>query len=97
MGSRSMDQATRTMQLRPTDTDENNMVNSGPEPQEHNVCFTTLHYDQPWSYDSYQKSGGYVAWNKILREKISPEQIIDTVKQSGLRGRGGAGFPTGLK
>jgi NADH-quinone oxidoreductase subunit F len=92
-----MDQATRTMQLRPTDTDENNMVNSGPEPQEHNVCFTTLHYDQPWSYDSYQKSGGYVAWNKILREKISPEQIIDTVKQSGLRGRGGAGFPTGLK
>ena len=69
----------------------------GPEPQEHNVCFTTLHFEQPWSYDSYVKQGGYVAWNKILREKIPPDQIIDTVKLSGLRGRGGAGFPTGLK
>ena len=69
----------------------------GPEPQEHNVCFTTLHFEQPWSYDSYLKSGGYAAWNRILDEKIPPAQIIDTVKASGLRGRGGAGFPTGLK
>ena len=70
---------------------------TGPLPQEHNVCFTTLHYEQPWSYDSYLKSGGYAAWNKILSEKIPPEQVIETVKASGLRGRGGAGFPTGLK
>jgi NADH-quinone oxidoreductase subunit F len=69
----------------------------GPQPQEHNVCFTTLHFEQPWSYDSYLKSGGYAAWNKIVSEKIPPEQIIETVKASGLRGRGGAGFPTGLK
>jgi NADH-quinone oxidoreductase subunit F len=69
----------------------------GPLPQEHNVCFTTLHYEQPWSYDSYLKSGGYAAWNRILGEKIPPEQIIEMVKASGLRGRGGAGFPTGLK
>jgi NADH-quinone oxidoreductase subunit F len=69
----------------------------GPQPQEHNVCFTTLHFEQPWSYDSYLKSGGYAAWNKILSEKIPPEQVIETVKASGLRGRGGAGFPTGLK
>jgi NADH-quinone oxidoreductase subunit F len=69
----------------------------GPIPQEHNVVFTTLHFDTPWSYDSYLKSGGYQAWRKILTEKIPKEQIIDMVKQSGLRGRGGAGFPTGLK
>lgn len=69
----------------------------GPQPQEHNVCFTTLHYEQPWSYDSYLKSGGYAAWNKILSEKIPPEQVIEIVKASNLRGRGGAGFPTGLK
>jgi NADH-quinone oxidoreductase subunit F len=69
----------------------------GPIPQEHNVVFTTLHFDTPWSYDSYLKSGGYQAWRKILSEKIPKDQIIDMVKQSGLRGRGGAGFPTGLK
>ena len=69
----------------------------GPAPQEHNVCYTTLHFEQPWSYDSYLKAGGYQAWRRILAEKIPPEQVIDMVKQSGLRGRGGAGFPTGLK
>ena len=78
------------------DIDETTMP-TGPLPKEHNVCFTTLHYEQPWSYDSYLKSGGYAAWNKILSEKIPPEQVIETVKASGLRGRGGAGFPTGLK
>ncbi len=69
----------------------------GPIPQEHNVVFTTLHFDTPWSYDSYLKAGGYQAWRKILSEKMPKEQVIDMVKQSGLRGRGGAGFPTGLK
>jgi len=69
----------------------------GPAPQEHNVCYTTLHFEQPWSYDSYLKSGGYQAWRRILTEKIPPEQVVDMIKQSGLRGRGGAGFPTGLK
>ncbi len=41
--------------------------------------------------------GGYAALEKILEEKISPEQVIEEIKKSGLRGRGGAGFPTGLK
>ena len=36
-------------------------------------------------------------WAKILTERIPPQQVIDTVKASGLRGRGGAGFPTGMK
>jgi NADH-quinone oxidoreductase subunit F len=61
------------------------------------VCFATLQYDQPWSMESYLKSGGYKALRKILEEKIPPEDVIATVKESGLRGRGGAGFPTGLK
>jgi NADH-quinone oxidoreductase subunit F len=62
------------------------------------VCFATLQFaDQPWSLENYLKVGGYQAWQKILNEKIPPEQVIDEVKKSGLRGRGGAGFPTGLK
>jgi NADH-quinone oxidoreductase subunit F len=69
----------------------------GPVPQEHNVCFTTLHYEEPWSYANYLKSGGYQAWRRILTEKTPKEAIIDQLKQSALRGRGGAGFPTGLK
>jgi NADH-quinone oxidoreductase subunit F len=69
----------------------------GPVPQEHNVVYTTLHFDQPWTYDSYLKAAGYQAWRRILTEKIPPEQVIEMVKTSGLRGRGGAGFPAGLK
>jgi len=61
------------------------------------VCFATLQYEQPWTMESYLKSGGYVALKKILNDKISPENVIEQVKSSGLRGRGGAGFPTGLK
>jgi len=69
----------------------------GPAPQEHNVVYTTLHFDKPWSYENYLKTGGYAALRKILEEKIEPAAVIEMVKQSGLRGRGGAGFPTGLK
>ncbi len=61
------------------------------------ICFATLKYDQPWSLDSYLKEGGYEAWRKILRDRTPPEDIISEVKKSTLRGRGGAGFPTGLK
>jgi NADH-quinone oxidoreductase subunit F len=62
------------------------------------VCFATLQFkDQPWSYENYLKTGGYQAWRKILTEKITPEEVIEEIKASGLRGRGGAGFPTGLK
>ena len=61
------------------------------------VCYATLGLDQPWTLDNYHKVGGYEALKKIINEKIPPEKIIDEVKASGLRGRGGAGFPTGLK
>ena len=60
------------------------------------VCFRTLHLDRPWKLDQYQSEGGYEVLKRILAEKTPPEQIIDEVKKSGLRGRGGAGFPTGL-
>lgn len=46
---------------------------------------------------TYEKHDGYQTWRKILAGELTPEQIIDEVKASGLRGRGGAGFPTGLK
>ncbi|PKM46179.1 MAG: NADH-quinone oxidoreductase subunit F [Gammaproteobacteria bacterium HGW-Gammaproteobacteria-1] len=61
------------------------------------VCFRTLHLDQPWTLDSYRSVGGYSVWEKILKEKTSPDSIIAELKTSALRGRGGAGFPTGLK
>lgn len=61
------------------------------------VCFKTLHLDKPWTLETYQGQGGYEVWKKILAEKTSPEDIISELKASALRGRGGAGFPTGLK
>lgn len=47
-------------------------------------------------YEAYRKSGGYAAAEKALKS-LSPDGVLDEVKKSGLRGRGGAGFPTGLK
>ncbi|WP_428086009.1 NADH-quinone oxidoreductase subunit NuoF [Candidatus Thioglobus sp.] len=61
------------------------------------VCFKNLDKDQCWSLATYEASGGYSIWRKILKGELAPEQIIDELKTSGLRGRGGAGFPTGLK
>jgi len=50
-----------------------------------------------WRLDDYVKRGGYEALKKILAETTPPEQIVAELKKSALRGRGGAGFPTGLK
>ena len=61
------------------------------------ICYRTLHLDEPWTLDAYLSAGGYEVWKKILREKTPPENIIAELKSSALRGRGGAGFPTGLK
>ena len=65
--------------------------------QQNQVCFRTMHLDQPWSMEAYRSVGGYEVLEKILREKTRQESIIETIKNSALRGRGGAGFPTGLK
>jgi NADH-quinone oxidoreductase subunit F len=61
------------------------------------VIFTTLDKPNPASLATYESVGGYQALKKIITEKMAPEAIIAEVKTSGLRGRGGAGFPTGLK
>ncbi|HTE07620.1 MAG TPA: NADH-quinone oxidoreductase subunit L, partial [Flavitalea sp.] len=46
-------------------------------------------------FDAYRKNGGYAAAEKAF--KMSPTDIVEEIKKSGLRGRGGAGFPTGMK
>jgi NADH-quinone oxidoreductase subunit F len=61
------------------------------------VCYRTIGLPEPWSLKSYESVGGYSMWRKIVTEKIPAEKIIDELKLSNLRGRGGAGFPTGLK
>ncbi|HEU4517649.1 MAG TPA: NADH-quinone oxidoreductase subunit F, partial [Steroidobacteraceae bacterium] len=61
------------------------------------VVFEPLAHAHSWTLPVYEKLGGYEAWRKILREKTPREAIIEEVKASGLRGRGGAGFPTGVK
>lgn len=61
------------------------------------VCYDTLQFDEPWTLENYCKVGGYQALKKLIAERVPPEQVIEEVKTSGLRGRGGAGFPTGIK
>lgn len=61
------------------------------------ICFRTLDLDKPWTLAAYESAGGYAQWKKILRENIAPAKIIEAIKAASLRGRGGAGFPTGLK
>jgi NADH-quinone oxidoreductase subunit F len=53
--------------------------------------------DRTWRLRDYEARGGYTALRRILSEKIAPDAIIAELKASSLRGRGGAGFPTGLK
>ncbi|MGA9826953.1 MAG: NADH-quinone oxidoreductase subunit F, partial [Rhodanobacteraceae bacterium] len=69
----------------------------GPAPEEHQVVNTTLHFDKPWTLENYLATDGYQAWKKILADKPDPATIVTALKNSALRGRGGAGFPTGLK
>ena len=65
--------------------------------QINSICYKTLELNEPWTLESYKSVGGYAAWEKILQQNISPDDVLEQVKASGLRGRGGAGFPTGLK
>ncbi|MDE0243975.1 MAG: NADH-quinone oxidoreductase subunit NuoF [Gammaproteobacteria bacterium] len=61
------------------------------------VCMPPPDAERPWRLESYEGRGGYRVWRKVLAGELDAGQILETVKASGLRGRGGAGFPTGLK
>ena len=61
------------------------------------LCTETFHLNNPASLSSYVKQGGYEAWKNIVNNKISKSEVIAKIKDSGLRGKGGAGFLTGLK
>jgi len=54
-------------------------------------------YMDPESIADYEERHGYTAMKKIVMEKVSREEVIKTILDSGLRGRGGGGFPTGMK
>ncbi len=64
---------------------------------EYRVCLPDPALAEPWTLAAYQSTGGYDAWKRILEQRTPPAELIEELKLSGLRGRGGAGFPTGLK
>ena len=61
------------------------------------VCYITLDEAEPWSLETYLSKGGYSAWKKIIAGEMNADDVLGTLKAAGLRGRGGAGFPTGVK
>ena len=66
--------------------------------EDYRICLPSMDAAaEPWTLENYLAQGGYRAWQQVLEGRWTREAIIDEVKASGLRGRGGAGFPTGLK
>lgn len=61
------------------------------------VCLPLPGVEQPWTMEAYKSQQGYTALEKILKEQTDPKTLIETLKTSNLRGRGGAGFPPGIK
>ncbi len=61
------------------------------------VCFRTLHLESPWTLEAYESVGGYSVLKRIVQGDLDQDTIVEELKLSCLRGRGGAGFPTGLK
>jgi NADH-quinone oxidoreductase subunit F len=63
---------------------------------EKKVLFANIDDPKQPEIDTYVSKGGYKSWTQVLK-KMKPAEVIDIVKKSGLRGRGGAGFPAGMK
>jgi len=74
------------------DAPENDFLNSQVK-----IVLRNCGYMDPESIDEYEQRNGYGAIKKIAEEKTSREAVIDTILKSGIRGRGGGGFPTGMK
>jgi len=73
-----------------------NQTNSSLK-KEFSLCLRTMKLKNSSSLKTYLSIGGYEQIKRILKDKITPEDLIEEIKISGLRGRGGAGFPTGIK
>ncbi|MBX9703997.1 MAG: NADH-quinone oxidoreductase subunit NuoF [Silvanigrellaceae bacterium] len=69
----------------------------GRQPSEYKILLGLEDVPNSRSIKTYQSHEGYQALERVLKGGMSPEDVIQVVKASGLRGRGGAGFPTGLK
>ena len=61
------------------------------------VCTQTFDHKDPSSIETYIKLGGYSAWREILNQQTPKSQVIEVIKDAQLKGKGGAGFLTGLK
>ncbi len=61
------------------------------------LCLKNIHLEKSWTLPVYESTDGYKALRKILTEKTPHNEITDILKAANLRGRGGAGFPAGLK
>lgn len=67
------------------------------KPEEYRLLLSLEGVEDSRDIKTYMAHQGYQALEKVLKSPLSPDQVIEVVKASGLRGRGGAGFPTGLK
>ena len=62
-----------------------------------NLCTSTFSLENPSSIETYLSQDGYSAWKEIISKQIPKSEVITIIKNSGLKGKGGAGFSTGLK
>jgi NADH-quinone oxidoreductase subunit F len=76
-------------------SDGEGQITSRLDPRYRVTMYEHIGVENAWTLDYYRGHGGYDAARKALA--MDPTEVIDTVKASGLRGRGGAGFPTGVK